>query len=256
VNAGVATRSDSLRGIVLVNNAQLALLTAQSSLSTANAELTRLVGSQTPITADTTSLHETMGALPDSAVLVSLAEDGPAVRQARANLAAAKQLRSASKTSYLPTLNANYSRSGSGVGNFGLGADPYTYNGRLTFSASYPIFNGWQREEAVVRADVAEDIANSQLRDAQLAATSSLASYIGALRGAAERVEVQQATVAAADEDLRVQQQRYNIGASTLLDVLTSQTTLAQARLALISARYDYRIARAQIEALIGRDLQ
>lgn len=256
VKAGVATRSDSLRGIVLVNNAQLALITAQSNLSTANAALTRLVGSDTPITADTTSLHETMGALPDSAVLVSLAEEGPAVRQARANLAAAKQLRAASKTSYLPTLNANYSRSGSGTGNFGFGSEPFTYNGRLTFSASYPIFNGFQREEAVVRADVAEDIAKSQLRDAQLAATSSLAAYIGSLRGAAQRVAVQQATVAAAEEDLRVVQQRYNIGASTLLDVLTSQTTLAQARSALISARYDYRIARAQIEALIGRDLQ
>jgi outer membrane protein len=197
-----------------------------------------------------------MGALPDSAALVSLAEDGPAVRNARASLAAAKQLRSAAKTSYLPTINANYSRNGAGVGNFGFGSDPFQYTGRLNLTASYPIFNGFQREEAIVRANVAEDIANSQLRDAQLAATSSLASYIGALRGAAQRVEVQQATVAAAEEDLRVQQQRYNIGASTLLDVLTSQTTLAQARSALISARYDYRIARAQIEALIGRDLQ
>jgi outer membrane protein len=37
--------------------------------------------------------------------------------------------------------------------------------------------------------------------------------------------------------------------------VLTSQTTLNQARLALIQARFDARIARAQIEALIGREL-
>jgi outer membrane protein len=55
---------------------------------------------------------------------------------------------------------------------------------------------------------------------------------------------------------VRVQQQRYNIGASTLLDLLTSQTALAQAQQALIQARYDYRIARAELEALIGRDLQ
>jgi len=108
----------------------------------------------------------------------------------------------------------------------------------------------------VVRAQVAEDNAKATLRDAGLAATSTLTGYIGSLRGAAERVKVQLATVAAAQEDLRVQQQRYNIGASTLLDVLTSQTTLQQAESALISARYDYRITRAQIEALIGRDLQ
>ena len=41
-----------------------------------------------------------------------------------------------------------------------------------------------------------------------------------------------------------------------MLDVLTSQTTLDQARAALIQARYDARIAKAQVEALVGRDLK
>ena len=65
----------------------------------------------------------------------------------------------------------------------------------------------------------------------------------------------QQATLEAAEEDLRVQQQRYGAGNSTLLDVLTSQTQLDQARQALIRARYDQRIAKAELEALVGRDL-
>ncbi len=42
---------------------------------------------------------------------------------------------------------------------------------------------------------------------------------------------------------------------STLLDVLTSQTQLDQARRDLIRARYDRRVAKAQLEALVGRDL-
>jgi outer membrane protein TolC len=37
--------------------------------------------------------------------------------------------------------------------------------------------------------------------------------------------------------------------------VTTSQNALNSARAALIQARLDYRIARAQIEATIGRDL-
>ena len=65
----------------------------------------------------------------------------------------------------------------------------------------------------------------------------------------------QTATVEAAEEDLRVQQQRYAVGASTLLDVLTSQTQLNEARRDLIRARYDLRVAKAQLEALVGRDL-
>jgi outer membrane protein len=126
----------------------------------------------------------------------------------------------------------------------------------LSFSLSYPVFNNFQREEQVVRAKVAETNAQVALRDAQLGAQESLTQNIGALRGASQRVAIQVASVAAAEEDVRVQQQRYNIGASTLLDLVTSQAALATAEQALIQARYDYRIARAQLEALIGQDLQ
>jgi outer membrane protein len=256
VRAGVSTRSDSLRGVIQVGNAQLALITAQSSKEAADASLTRLVGSEVPVTADPASVQENMAALPDSSQLAALAINGPAVEQARAELDAAEDSRKASKATYLPSLSANYSRSGSGTDTrFGLGNDPFAYSGRLSFSLSYPLFNNFQREEQVVRAKVAEINAKAALRDTELAAQESLTQNIGALRSASQRVAVQAASVAAAEEDVRVQQQRYNIGASTLLDLITSQAALATAQQALIQARYDYRIARAQLEALIGRDL-
>lgn len=257
VRAGVATRSDSLRGVVQIGNAQLALITAQTNKEAADAALTRLVGSEVPVTVDPASIQENMAALPDSAELAALAKRGPAVEQAQAVVDAAEEARKASKATYLPSLSANYSRTGSGIDpRFGLGPDPFSYNGRLSFSLSYPVFNNFLREEQVVRARVAEVNAQAALRDSQLAAQQSLTQYIGALRGASQRVAVQVASVAAAEEDVRVQQQRYNIGASVLLDLITSQAALAQAEQALIQARYDYRIARAQLEALIGRDLQ
>lgn len=257
VRAGVATRSDSLRGVVQVGNAQLALITAQTNKEAADAALTRLVGSEVPVTADPASIQENMSALPDSAQLAALAKIGPAVQQAQANVEAAVETRKASKATYLPSLSASYSRTGSGIDpRFGLGDGPFAYLGRLSFSLSYPVFNNFQREEGVVRARVAETDAQVALRDTQLGAQQSLTQYIGALRGASQRVAVQVATVAAAEEDVRVQQQRYNIGASVLLDLITSQAALATAEQALIQARYDYRIARAQLEALIGRDLQ
>src|SRR5882672_2607043 len=257
VRAGVATRSDSLRGVIQIGNAQLALITAQSNKEAADAALTRLVGSEAPVTADPASVQENMAALPDSAELAALAKVGPAVKQARANVDAAEESRKASKSTYLPSLSASYSRTGSGTDSrFGLGEGPFAYNGRLSFSLSYPVFNNFLREQQVVVAKVAEVNAQVALRDAQLGAQQSLTQYIGALRGASQRVAVQVASVAAAEEDVRVQQQRYNIGASVLLDLITSQAALATAEQALIQARYDYRIARAQLEALIGRDLQ
>jgi outer membrane protein len=154
-------------------------------------------------------------------------------------------------------LTLSLSRSGGGLDNpFGLGEKPFTYSNSIRFNLSYPLFNGFTREEQVTRTRVQEDIANAQLRDSRLAAQQQLVQYVGALRLANERVQIQLASVDAAEEDLRVQQQRYSLGASTLLDLLTSQLTLYQARASLIQARLDARVARAQIEALIGRELR
>jgi outer membrane protein len=256
VTAGAATKSDSLRSLIQVGNGQLALLTAQNNLRVANAALTRLVAAPYTITAAETDTVDALVPV-DSMSLVEYALRGPAVLQAQSNLAVARASRRAAKTPYLPTINASYSRSGSGLDTrFGLGDKSYGYNGQLRFSLNYQLWNQGSREEAIVRANVAEDNAEAALRDARLAATATLTQYIAAVQTADQRIRIQLASVAAAEEDLRVQQQRYNLGASTLLDVLTSQSTLNQARSALIQARYDYRTAKAQIEALVGRKLQ
>jgi len=255
VIARAATRSDSLRSVIAVANARLALVTAQNNLRTAQASLTRLVATPylvTPQEGDTLEL----GALAiDSTELLHLAASGPAVDQAEATANAAHASARAARTPYLPSISVSYSRNGSGDDfQYGLG-DPYRYSTSWNFSLSFPLFDRLNREESVVRADVQETNAQAALRDARLAARQQLVQYVGTLQTAQERISIQGQSVTAAEEDLRVQQQRYAVGASTLLDVLTSQTALNQARAALIQARLDYRVAKAQIEALIGRDL-
>ena len=257
VASGVATKSDSLRSLIQVGNAQLALLTAQTNLRSADAALTRLIGSDITVTAapQDTTLPPVDSLALDTASLSRLAENGPAVRQAHSALDAARAARRASQAPYLPTISAGYTRGGSGYGRFGLGSDPYAYSGQVSIRMSYPLFNGFTRETRVVTADVAEDNATAALRDARLAARQLLVQNVDLLRTAQQRVSVQLISVAAANEDLRVQQLRYNAGASTLLDVLTSQNQLSQASTALIQARFDARVARARLEALIGQRL-
>ena len=255
--AGAATKSDSLRSVILVGNARLALLTAETALRDGNAALTRLVAAPEPVTAspaDTVVAPE----LPlDSAALVELARQGPAVRQAEAQRSAATAGVRSARAPYLPTLSAGYSRGGSGFDpRFGHGDDPFSYQGSLRLSLSYPLFNQWAREEGVVRARVSEESAEASLRDARLAAVQQVVQAVGVLRTAQARIAIQQASVLAAEEDVRVQRQRYALGASTLLDVLTSQTQLTTARTQLIQARFDTRLARAQLEAAVGRRLE
>lgn len=257
VRAGAATKSDSLRSAIQMGNARLALLTAQNNLRVANAGLTRLVGASDVVTASPADTAEMGRIVLDSAQLTALALDGPSVRQAEAALVAARASKKAAKTPYLPTINSSYSLSGNNTSDtFDWGSGRIPKQNSLRFSLNFPLFNNLNREENVLRTSVAEDNAIAALRDAKLAQQQSLVQFLGAFRTAEERVAIQLSSVAAAEEDLRVQQQRYNLGASVLLDLLTSQTTLDQARASLIQARYDARIAKAQVEALVGRDLK
>ncbi|MFN2567787.1 MAG: TolC family protein [Gemmatimonadaceae bacterium] len=256
VRAGAATMSDSLRSVIQVGNARLALLTARNNVRESSAALSRLVATPFLVTAIASDTLDLPLAPLDSAALRQLAEHGPPVRQAEANYRAARAGVRASRASYLPTVDLNYRRSGSGFDPYyGVGGGSLAYSNTWSLGLSFPVFNNFAREDQIVRANVQEDVAEAQLRDARLLARQNLIQQLGALRTAEERIRIQQASVAAAQEDLRVQQQRYNLGASTLLDLLTSQTTLDNARAALIQARQDYRVARAQIEAIIGRDL-
>lgn len=256
LRAGAAIVSDSLRSVVQLGNARLALLTARNNLQLANATLTRLVALPRTVTAVPSDTIDSRVAIPDISELMPLVEKAPAIDQADAQLASARASVRSAKTSFLPTVNMSFSRSGSGLDpKFGIGDKRYAYNQNLNFSLNFPLFNGLNREVNVARAIVAEDVAEVALRDARYLARQTLVQSLGQMRIAEEQVAIQTTSVAAATEDLRVQQRRYELGATTLLDLLTSQTQLDTARTARIRARYDYRVAKAQLEALIGRDL-
>ena len=256
VAAGAATKSDSLRAVIQVGNAQLALIQARNNLNIANASLTRLVATPFVVTATPADTTASIELAIDSAEIARLATRGPAVLQSEEAYAAARANVRGALTPYLPTISARFNRSGAGQDKtFGWGDQTYPYSQTLSFSLNFPFFNQGAREEQIVRSRVAEDNARAQMRDTRLLAQQQLTQYMSAFRSAEQRVQIQLASVEAADEDLRVQQRRYQLGASTFLDVLTSQTTLNQARAALIQARFDARVAKAQIETLTGKDM-
>lgn len=261
VAAGVATKSDSLRSAIQVGNAQLAVLTAENDLRVANAALTRVAGSTSTITASASDTVDAMTPLPTEADLSTLLSDGPAVKLAETNVIVAAAAKRSQRSQYLPTITMSY--------NYAFSDNSRGFNGRnlllvggnsasrqtMNFNVSYALFNGFARETQSINLDVALRNAEAQARDARLAARANLTSLLRSAQNAQARVTVQMAAIAAAEEDLRVQQQRYALGASTLLDLLTSQTTLNQARQALIQARFDGRVARAQLSSLVGRPL-
>src|SRR5690606_22500991 len=118
---------------------------------------------------------------------------------------------------------------------------------------SWPIFNRFQREQTIATRLSSLDVAEANAQDARREVLSSLTTQYAALEAAAVRIEITRASLDAATEDLRVVSERYRVGAATILDVLNSQEALAQAEVDVVTARFDYLKARAQIGALIGR---
>ena len=254
--AGVVTLSDSLRSVIALGNAQLALITARNNVRVASAALTRLIGSETLVTAQSSDTLDTGLAPVDSTILAGLLDDGPQVRASEAQLESAKSAVRSAKTPYLPSLDLTFSRGGTANDQYyGLNRQQVAFSNTFGLRLSYNIFNNFTREDALTRANVSAELSEATLRDVRLASRQTLVQQLAALSSAQQRIVIQQASLDAAKEDLRVQQQRYALGASTLLDVLTSQTTLDAARSALIQARQDVRLARAQLEALVGREL-
>lgn len=252
----VVTRSDSLRAEIQIGSARLAVLQARTTVDLADAQLTRAVGAPYRVTAAADPVFDQPGIAAEDSTLRALALDGPTVRQARASLQAAQAALRGAWTSYLPSVSASYSRSGNGSSaDFSLSDDGFNYSGSMRLSLSLPLFQRFQRVQQVTQAQVGLRNAEAALRDAELAALETLTQALGSFRAAAERVATQGATLQAAEEDLRIQEEKYRLGSATLLDVLTSQTTLNQARHDLVQARFDQRVAKAQLEALVGRSL-
>jgi len=106
-----------------------------------------------------------------------------------------------------------------------------------------------------VNAATARDLAQANAADARRGVNAQLTQQLAALATTYEQITIARDNLAAATEDLRVQQERYRVGAATILDLLTSQAALAQAEVDLVQGRFNYLIARAQLEALVGRAL-
>jgi outer membrane protein TolC len=72
------------------------------------------------------------------------------------------------------------------------------------------------------------------------------------LRAAAQRIEVAKASVAEAEESLRITQNRYESGMSNVTDLLRTETAVLEARTRYLIAIHDQRIAAAMLELAAG----
>ncbi len=269
---GATTRADSLQAQVDYGNQQLALIQSQANARTAQANLARAIGFQGSVAATPdTTLEVRLASLDTAALRHEAMSNAPAVVQAQASVAQARASLASSRAPLMPTVSLGASQTWaggqlpwasaplnrviSGVDTSYVRSPRYTGTSSVRLSLSYPIFNNFNREAGIVQADAGVVQADARLRDARLALDANLTQSLAALDAAAQQIDVSRTQVAAAQENLRMQRERYRLGASTIVDMLTAEVTTNQAEVSLVQARYNYLVARAQLEAYVGHAL-
>ena len=153
------------------------------------------------------------------------------------------------KGALLPTMHM--------MGNYEINNERFASNGQDSWSVgvvlNLNLFNGGGDRARIVEAQ-----ANFQRAVAQ---RERLANAIGlevhdaflAHLTARERVAVARDAVTQAEESLRIVQDRYEAGLTTIVELLDSETTLTAARTNLTRTLYDATVSQARLDLSLGR---
>ena len=79
-------------------------------------------------------------------------------------------------------------------------------------------------------------------------------SLIIVINESIERVAVATETVEQAQEDVRLAEERYRVGAGTMLETIAAQVSLTQAKADVIRGKCDYLVAVADLDRATGRE--
>lgn len=248
---GRATRSDVLRSQVDLNNAKLALLNAGNNLRSATFQLGRTMGLDGRVgpSPEATLEGERLSLSRDETYRLGL-QSAPSVVSAVESAEAAASRVSTARSAYLPNLafSGGWSWANSTF-------PPQSRSWSLQLTGTYPLFNGFQRETSVYRAQSQADAAKSQLRAAELQLIVDLDAAYNQMEVASAAIDLAEQNVELSREDLRVSSERYRLGLATIIDLQTAQIAVSQAEVDLIRARFDYQIGLAELEALLGRSV-
>jgi outer membrane protein TolC len=251
LEVGTATTSDVLRAELERGNAELALIEGEAALSSAALELGRIAGLDEAVVPAAGSLPDEAPHLPDADELVGRAlRQAPSVLAAEAIVDARAADRLASWSGYLPSVRLT-----GGYDWFAFQFPPDQQSWSLRLIGTMPIFNGFQREATLERAGIQLRTARARARDAELAVNASVRSALTTISTAERRVGITDRGVELAREDLRVQEERYQLGVANIIELQTSQVALADAEAEAVRARQALGTAIAELEAILGEGI-
>jgi len=175
-------------------------------------------------------------------------EGRPEARQARLALEIARVQVANARGNYLPQVTLH--------GAFEADRQRFVYRGGANWLVSidlrWNLFNG-----GADKARIVESEATTRRTAAEQARTESgirlqVRQAWANLKAAQQRIESAQASVAEARESLRISQNRFAAGLSTVTDLLRTETALLETQTRFLAAVHDQRIAAALLEFAAG----
>ena len=100
----------------------------------------------------------------------------------------------------------------------------------LSLGVSWNLFDGYRARLDVERANVASDRDRLNIEDLRLRIGGELQTAVGSYRAAEQKLVATAAGLESAQQSFDAAQGRYDVGLASVVDVLTAQTALTQAR--------------------------
>lgn len=139
------------------------------------------------------------------------------------------------------------------TGQYDTRVDKVLQNWNINGGIVYDLFDG-QKNHAVYKASQAS-LKSSQIQAAQLSkdiAAQVQQAYLN-LESANERLDATTLSLEASQKNYQAQEARYKEGLAVTLDLLNAQLSVTTAQSNTVQARYDYLIAKAQLDYAIGK---
>ncbi|HEY6660925.1 MAG TPA: TolC family protein [Pyrinomonadaceae bacterium] len=250
-NAGVATGVDVTRAETRLAQERVGLAQAQTTAEQALLNLQRVIGVPLGSTMTLTDpLVFTPESLPqsDTAVTDALSHRAEVlISEAQVNMFSLE--RKAVQGELLPSVQF--------VGDYGISGitptDTALPTRRVAVQLNVPIFNGGLTQGRLTVATSRQREAELQLGSVRGQVEEDVRLAISALRTTIERVRAADEALRLAQRELEMSRDRFRAGVADNLEVISAQTSLANARAAQVEALAVYNAARLNLAAALGR---
>lgn len=246
-DVGLATIADVLQSRTAASQARLAVETTQGQLQAARASIAVAMGlpANTPFDVAPPPTETPVGEVSENVdtLIAQAVRSRPdlaaAEARARQSYASARATRSGGRPSI--TLSGNGGRVISDVSEFSGGS--YSFS----LGLSFPVFTGFAQTYANHAAEDRARMADAQADGLRQQVIQQVFTSYYALQTATQRAHTTDDLLASATQSEEVAQGRYQEGVGTILDLLTAQQALANARAQQSQARWSWLFALAQL---------